>query len=358
MENWLEINLGSLRNNYNYISSKTGTKIISVIKADGYGMGSFEIAKELERLGTHMFAVAFFREAEELRREGIKKSILVFNYISPENLTKCFGKDYILTIYSVDQLKTYISRLGEDLKKLKFHLKVNTGMNRLGIDFCEIEEMSDLIIENNIEVEGVYSHFSDAEEDFEFTELQNKKFEEFIREFEKYGIGFRVKHMANSPASLKHEKYYYDFIRVGMLLYGLQPLPEPDGNIEGIFSWKARISNTRVIEAGERISYGKKETDEKLNIACIPVGYAHGYMRQLSNKAYVKYKGNSCPIIGKVCMDQMIIDVTGVGGASIGDEVVLLGDGISPEELAEMAGSIADDLICKISSRIERVIVK
>ena len=154
MENWLEINLESLRNNYDYIKSKTDTNIISVIKADGYGMGSFEIAKELERLGTHMFAVAFFKEAEELRREGIKKEILIFNYISPENLTKCFGKDYILTIYSVDQLKIYISQLGEDLKKLKFHLKVNTGMNRLGIDFCEIEELSNLIREKQYRSRG------------------------------------------------------------------------------------------------------------------------------------------------------------------------------------------------------------
>ena len=358
MENWLEINLDSLRNNYKYIKAKSGTKIISVIKADGYGMGSFEIARELERLGTDMFAVAFFKEAEELRKEGIEKEILIFNYISPENLSKCLGKNYILTIYSVEQLKNYILELGEKLKELKFHLKVNTGMNRLGIDFCEIVEIEKLIRQNGIQACGIYSHFADAEGDEGFTEAQCEKLDKYVREFEKLGIKFKEKHMANSTASLKYDRYYFDYVRVGMLLYGLQPVSDYDDNIEGIFIWKARISNTRYVDVGERISYGKKEISEKMKIACIPVGYAHGYMRQLSDKGYVNYKNVRCPVIGKVCMDQMIIDVSGVEDVRIGDEVVLLGEGISAEELADLSGSIADDIICKISSRIERVVIK
>jgi alanine racemase len=355
METWIELNLSHLKNNYEYIKNKTGKEICSVVKADGYGMGLYEISKELEKIGTDSFAVAFLKEGMNLRKQGIKKDIIVFNYVDIKMLSKALKYNLILTLYSMEQLDLYIEKIKKDISKLRFHIKINSGINRLGIDEVDVERLVSQIKLYDIKVEGIYSHFGDVNDD-KFTEEQ---YETLIRVAKRVEaeLGIKIKkHIANSPASLLYNKYYLDMVRVGMLLYGLQPLPENNPEIKEIFTWKSVISGKRYVEKNERISYGKYKSDKKRLIATVPVGYSHGYMRQLSNKSYVMINNKKCMILGDICMDQMVVDISEAGQVDIGDEVTLLGGAISAETLGEMAGTIADDILCKISPKIERVI--
>ncbi len=355
MENWVEIDLDRLKSNYLYIKSKTTCPVCAVIKADGYGVGSYEIAKELENLGVNLFAVAFLKEAMDLRSFGIKSEILILNYISPDKLENLNDNKIILTLYSLEQLKIYLEF--KNIQNKRFHIKVNTGMNRLGFDEKDIEELTEIIKNNNLVVEGIYSHFSHIENK-DFTEKQYLNFINICSKIEK-SIGKKlIKHISNSGATMKYTQYNLDFVRVGMALYGLQPLKEKDNNIRGIITWKSKISSIRQIKKGESISYGNEQIEDNKKIAIIPVGYSHGYMRQLSKNAYVLIKDVKVRIIGKILMDQMYIDVTKLEEVKIGDEVVLLGDRVEAERIADFSGTIADDIISKISPRIERVFIK
>ncbi len=356
METWLELDLNKLKNNYKYIKEKTRTPICSVIKADSYGLGVEEIAIELEKLGTDIFAVAFFNEALELRKVGIKKEILIFNYISTENLEKILDNNMIVTLYSLEQLKAYIAYDLELLKKITFHIKLNTGMNRLGFDINHLEELVSLIKENKLNIKGIYSHFAHAE-DYEFSKKQNDLFLMMAKNIEEeLGITLK-KHLANSTASLKYEDFYHNMVRIGMLLYGLQPLYKEDSQIKCIFTWKSKITNLRKVKKGQRISYGEFLAKKDMCIATVPVGYSHGYMRQLSNKGKVYIEGKKYQIIGNVCMDQILVDLTGMNlDRKLGVEVELLGPNISPEYLANLSGTIADDIICKLHPKIKRVV--
>lgn len=354
MDTWLEIDLSKLANNFNYMKSKTKTGIISVVKANAYGMGSVRIAQELEILGTDMFAVATYEEAEELRMGGIKKEILILNETSSENLKNSIDKNYIFTIFNLYYLKKWINDIGENIKKLKFHIKVDTGMNRLGFKLKGIGELSELIEQNNIRVDGVYSHFAAAETDEEFTEQQFINFNEIINKFEKNDINFKYKHLANSAAGLKYDKYNLNFVRIGMALYGLQPLNEHDSNIQEIFTWKSKIIEIRKVKKGERISYSSKPLIDNKRIGVIPVGYAQGYMRQLSESGYVVCNEIKCRILGSVCMEKIIIDLTNIA-AEIDDRVILLGNDVSIQEKSSLAFTIGDDILCKLSNRVERI---
>lgn len=355
METWIEINLSHLKSNYEYIKNKTGKEICSVVKADGYGMGLYEISTELEKIGTDSFAVAFLKEGINLRKQGIKKDIIVFNYVDIKMLSKALEYNLILTIYSMEQLDLYIENMKSDISKLRFHIKINSGINRLGIDEGDIERLISKIKFYGIRVEGIYSHFGDVEDEF-FTENQYLRFIKAAESVEAE-LGEKIKkHISNSPASVLFDKYYLDMVRVGMLLYGLQPLAENNPEIKEIFTWKSVISGKRYVEKDERISYGGYKSDRNRLIATIPVGYSHGYMRQLSNKACVLINNKRCRVLGDICMDQMVVDITEIGDISIGDEVTLLGGEISAETLGEMAGTIADDILCKISPKIERVL--
>lgn len=355
MENWLEIDLNRLRSNYTYIKSKTNSTLCAVIKADGYGIGSYEIAKELENLGVKNFAVAFLKEAEELRGFGIRSEILILNYISPEKLKNLVDEKIVLTIYSLEQLKKYFDF--DDLKGKRFHIKLNTGMNRLGFGKEEIDELVKISKEKNLNIEGIYTHFAHVDDE-EFTKKQYEKFFEMSESVEKQLNKSLIKHVANSAATLKYKNYGLDFVRVGMGLYGLQALENYDSKIKSIITWKSKITNIREVEIGERISYGREVLNETKKIAIIPVGYSHGYMRQLSDKAYILIKGRKVRIIGKIFMDQMVVDITDTKNIKVGDEVILLGDGVEAEEIALFSGTIADDIISKISPRIKRIFIK
>lgn len=356
METWLEINLRELENNYKYIKSKTNSKICSVIKADGYGMGSYDIAKKLEILGTDMFAVAFLKEGYRLRKKGIKKDILLLNFVAPDKLDFVIQNNLTLTLYSLTQVEMYIENKKIDLKKIKFHIKINTGMNRLGFDKDDFPKLIELIEKYELDIRGVYCHFADVNDE-EFTKKQYKEYIDFVENLESLFDRKLIKHVCNSAGTLKYKAYHLDMVRVGMALYGLQPLNILDENIKSIFTWKSKITNIRKVEAGERLSYGHYTLNENKIIATIPVGYSHGYMRQLSNKAYVLIKDIPCRILGDICMDQMLIDISDLREVEVEEEVILLGENLKPEILGELANTIADDILCKISPRINRILI-
>lgn len=357
MENWLELDLNKLEKNFKYIKMKTNSSICSVIKADSYGLGSESIALKLDQLETNTFAVAFLDEALELRKLGIKKDIIIFNYIPQERLEEAKNNNLIVTLYSLEQLKEYIKSSIEFLSTIKFHIKLNTGMNRLGFDIWQLKDLVEIIKEKKLRVEGLYSHFAHAE-DMTFTNKQNELFISMSNFIEKEMKRSFVKHIANSTATLKYENFTYDMVRVGMVLYGLQPIEGyVDNNIECIFTWKSKITHVRKVKKGERISYGQYRVEKDMCIGTIPVGYSHGYMRQLSNKGEVYISGEKYPIVGKICMDQMLVDISKMNKSrKLGVEVELLGENITPEYLAYLSGTIADDIICKISPTIKRII--
>lgn len=355
MENWVEIDLNRLKNNYEYVKNRVNEPLCAVIKADGYGVGSYEIAKELEELGVKSFAVAFLKEAIDLRNFGIKSEILILNYVSPDKFSLIRDEKFIFTIYSLEQLGVYLSE--NNLSHLNFHIKINSGMNRLGINEEEIFELIGLIKENNLRITGIYSHFAHVEDEV-FTKNQFLNFNKMTKMVED-GLNIKlIKHISNSGATLKYKDYRLDFVRVGMALYGLQALSDKDKNIRGIITWKSRISAIREVKKGERISYGNQILEEDKKIAIIPVGYSHGYMRQLTEDAFVIINNKKAKILGKIFMDQMLVDITDIKNVEISHEVIILGDGIEAEIIAGFSGTIADDVISKISPRIERVFIK
>ncbi len=352
MENWLEIDLNKLKSNYEYIKKISGSNLCPVVKANAYGLGSIRIAKELVELGANIFAVAFLDEAILLRKNGIEKDILVFNYVDLEELSEKYDGKIILTLFSLEQLKNILNI--NIASKIRFHIKINTGMNRLGFDEKDINELCYLIEKYDLKVEGIYSHFSDVEDE-NFT---RKQYMEFIRISEiieeKLSKKF-VKHISNSAGALKYKEFNLDFIRCGMGLYGLQPLKVKNENISNVLSWKSKISDLRNLSKGERISYGNEEIEEDKKIAIVPIGYSHGYIFQNSKNGYVIINGLKANILGNIFMDQMIVDVTEIDGISIGQEVVVLGDGVEAEEIAKFSNTIADDVISKISLRVKRI---
>ncbi|OQY09201.1 MAG: alanine racemase [Fusobacteriia bacterium 4572_132] len=345
-----KIDLEKYEENLNYIRKITDAKIMVVVKANAYGHGMVKISKKSEELGIDFFGVAFLEEAEELRKNDIKSDILILNYIAEENIIKVSQSDYIITLYSLEQLEKYNEILGKKLKNIKFHININTGMNRLGINIDELEKLK----KYNINIEGAYSHFSNAGNDEEITEKQYQIFQKSVRKLKKMGFNIRIKHISNSAGVFQNKKYSLDYVRVGMALYGLQPL-NYKLDLKPIMTIKTIVSNIRNIKKGENIGYGKNISNKNVKISIIPIGYSDGYLMSLSKKGYVLIDGKKCNIVGEVCMEQIIVDISKLKNVSIGDEVVILGQQklaeITPEILGKLANTVPDDIVCKLGQK-------
>lgn len=353
---YLEIELNKVVENYNYVKSLTNSKIMAVVKANGYGLGIVEITKILKKAGADFFGVAFYEEAIKLIKIGIKEKILIFNYIKKEYLNKLINIDnIIITIYSIEQLNGYIDYIGKDIAKLKIHLKVNTGLDRLGIREENLDEAIKLIKKYNLNIEGIYSHFANASGSEKYTRFQNENFNKIIKKFEKFEILFEIKHISNSAATLLYREFDYDYVRVGMAIYGLQPLKKYDNNIKEVVKLKSIISGVFNVKNGENIGYGLKNIALKdMKIATIPIGYNDGYLFELSNKGLVEINGEECNIVGEVCMDQIIVDVSKIENLKIEDEVIVIGGKIGINRLAKMVDTIPDDILCKLGKSLEK----
>ena len=372
---WAEIDLDVAESNYNYIRSLTKSKICPVVKADAYGHGAVNMAKMYEDLGADFLAVSNIEEAIQLRRAGITLKILILGYTPPKDANTLCYNDISQCVYSIE----YAEELSEVLKKsgnkLNIHIKVDTGMSRLGFfyqDFNRDEKAVDEIARvcnmQGLVPEGIFTHFSVADEGDKgnsFTMRQYGLFKELIETLIGKNIKFKYRHCANSAAILDFPLSHFDMVRAGIIIYGLEPSSDirNKGKLKPCLQLKSVVSHVKTIPDGTDISYGRKFTAEKeMKIATVPIGYADGYSRLLSGKGNVLIKGTRCPILGRVCMDQLMVDVSHIEKVNTGDLVTLIGtDGaetITADELAELTGTINYEIICDIGARVPRIYLK
>ena len=367
---YVTVNLDAIVSNMRHMKANLAeqTKVMGVIKTDGYGHGAVPIARQLENLDfVFGYAVATPEEAGLLRRAGIKKPILILGYTFPYCYEKLVEEQIRPAVFRYDAL----SALGETAarmgKTLPVHIKVDTGMNRIGIrpDETGLAFVQKALETPGITVEGIFTHFARADEtDKTAAKQQLVKFQNFCKEIqEKLGVRIPIQHCSNSAGIVEMRDANMDMVRAGITLYGLWPSDEVRQDIVELtpaLSWYTHISYIKEVEPGNAVSYGGTYTVEKpMRIATIPVGYVDGYPRGLSNKGYVLINGKGAPILGRVCMDQFMVDVTQIPEAKEGALVTLIGrDGeeqITMEELGDLSGRFNYELACDIGKRIPRV---
>lgn len=347
-------------------SLKEGTGIIVVIKADGYGHGAVPIANMLEQLHYIWgFAVATLDEAVVLRSEGVKKPILVLGCIFPDQYREMLDHDIRMNVYT-EEMAQAISRIAvEEGKQAYLHTKLDTGMGRLGFDISEesvtaIEHISKM---DHVVMEGIFTHFAKAdEEDKTYTREQMEKFCWMVEKLEARNVEFEHKHCANSAAIIDMPESNFDLVRSGIATYGLYPSDEVKQEnlyLKPALALKSHVAFVKKVSKGTAISYGGTYISEKdMLIATVPLGYADGYPRSLSNNGYVLIRGRKAPIVGRICMDQFMVDVTEIPDTQFGDKVTLIGRDkdiyLSVETLAELSGRFNYEFVCDLNKRIPR----
>ncbi len=369
MRTWAEISLPNLEHNFKAMKARlqSGTRFLGVVKADAYGHGAVRVAALLEKLGCSYLGVACIDEALALREGGITLPVLIMGYTPPELTQTLVDNNLTQTIYSADMATAYAERAERCGKRLTVHLKLDSGMGRLGF-VCgrgrdPLPEILDILSLPELYFEGVFSHFAVADvfEDA-FTEQQFNDFRELVRRLEaQSGIHFKIKHCANSGAMINYDWTYFDMVRPGLTLYGHYPDKETGAlDLRPVMQLKTRIAQVKDYEPGDTVSYGRIFTaPRKMRVAVITIGYADGLFRTLSGRIDVLVRGRRAHQIGRICMDMCMIDVTDIPDAEIGDVVTLFGrdgeDRIPIEELAEKADTISWELLCAVSARVPRV---
>ncbi|MBO5494086.1 MAG: alanine racemase [Eubacterium sp.] len=363
--NYAKIDLDAIEYNTDRILEKLDgrAKLLAVIKADAYGHGAVEVAHFLKDR-CDFFGVASVEEAAELYRAGIKTPILILGYVSPKQYEEVVSDGFRIPVFSLETAKALSAEAVRQGRVAKFHFCIDTGMSRIG--FQVNEKSADLCSEicalDNIEAEGLFSHFATADEkDLTKTLAQREKFVSFVKMLEQRGIDIPIKHLYNSAGIMVFDEYF-DMVRSGIITYGLYPSGDVDKSLlelKPALEWKSHITHIKTLEKGREISYGGTYITEKDTVvATVPVGYADGYPRLLSNKGRVLVNGKSARILGRVCMDQLMIDITGIDGVSVEDEVTLVGrDGgafLPVEEVAALAGTINYELVCSLSRRVPK----
>ncbi len=365
---WAEINIDALKSNAANIRKITNpnSKIMAVVKADAYGHGYKECCMALLESGVDAFAVAMVDEAKELRRVGIEVPILILGATFAEEAKEIVENDIMPTVYNYEYAKCLSDTASLLGKTVKVHLKVDTGMSRLGFVsgenneavIAEIVKISKL---PHLEIDGIFSHFACAdEENRDYTKMQLDRFLNLVAGLSEVGIEIPCKHIANSAGIMMYPEAHLDMVRAGVILYGYYPSEEVDKSrleLSPVMTLKSRITLVKEVEDGVGVSYGKTYiTDKKTKIATIPVGYADGYPRCLSHKAKIEAGGELCNVIGRICMDQCMIDVTNVNNINIGDEVIIFGDGqITADSVANWMNTINYEVLCLVSKRIPRI---
>lgn len=365
------VNLNAIEHNLLEIRRKISenTKLMAIIKADAYGHGAVPLAKAIGDSGRiDCYGVAIIEEAVELREAGITKPILVLGYTPKEQYNLVVAYEVMQTIFQYDMAKALSEEAVRQGKTAKIHIKIDTGMSRIGyIDTWDnMDEIKRIKSLDNIEIEGLYSHFAKADETERISsQKQLQRFNNFICRLEQEGIIIPVKHMSNSAGIIEYSEADYNLVRCGIATYGIYPsdmVNHEDIRLIPAMEIKTHVIYIKEVEPGVGISYGATYvTDKPTKVATIPVGYADGYSRNLSNRGKVIINGQYAPIIGRICMDQFMVDVTDLKEVKQGDTVTLLGrDGdayISAEELAEWSHSFAYELVCTVGKRIPRVYI-
>lgn len=361
---WAEIDLRAIEYNYRQVKRLVGkpTNIMVVVKANAYGHGTVEVSAVLEKLGVDYLGVATTDEAVRLRDHGIKTPILVLGSVLPEEVRILIEKDITLTLCSEDLLKAIRSQTSNGYRA-KVHIKIDTGMGRIGIWHEEaLNFIKNLVQDKKVFIEGIYTHFSSAGRDDFFTNYQIEAFEKLLAQLEGFDVRIPLRHAANSIATVDFRRSHMNLVRPGLIIYGMYPkytFPKLI-RLKPAMSLKTKIVYIKDTPPGRSISYGRTYVTQKhTKIATLPIGYADGYARNLSNKADVLIHGRRAKVVGKVTMDQMMIDVGHIRGVKLGDEVVLIGrqgrNEIRLEKLARLAETIAYEFVCGISNRVPRV---
>ena len=368
-----DIDLDAVQFNFDQMSKNIpqGTKIMAVVKTDAYGHGAVPLASFMEPCDELWgFATATVDEAVELRQAGIKKPILILGYTFPECYTHIVKNEIRQTIFTLDMAKALSNEAVRQNKKAYIHIKLDTGMGRIGYQnakeaAADAEKISKLPM---LEIEGVFTHFANADTSSQENTLrQLEKFDEMIEAMEAVGVTFSLKHCANSAGIIELTERKFDLVRAGIISYGLWPSDEVKKDVvqlKPILSLKSHVVYVKEVEPGCAVSYGSTwVAEEKRKIATIPIGYGDGYPRSLSNKGYVLIKGCKAPIVGRVCMDQMMVDVTDIPEEiRVGDRVTLIGqDGdltITAEEIGDLSGRFNYELVCDLGNRIPRIYYK
>ena len=361
--NYVTIDLDVISCNFQNISAKAGGPVMAVVKADAYGHGAVPIARLLEP-HCAWFGVSSVDEALELRRAGLEKPILILCHTPPSTFPTIIQEHLRPAIFCWEDALALSAAAVQQGVRAPFHFAVDTGMSRIG--FQVTEEEADLCAAiaqlPGLEAEGLFSHFATADcADLSKTQEQTALFDRFYEMLQARGVHVKLRHLDNS-AGLMNFSSHYDMVRAGIVIYGLYPSNEVDPALlplQPALRWCSRVSHLKLLPAGRQIGYGGTYvTDRPTMVATIPVGYADGYRRSLSNRFYVLIRGKRAPILGRVCMDQLMVDVTDIPDVAAGDCVVLIGsDGsetITVEQFAEAAGSFNYEIICGISRRVPR----
>ena len=366
------ISLDAIRYNFEQMKKniKEGTKIIAVIKADAYGHGAVPIARMLEEFDYIWgFAAATAQEALQLRRAGITRPILILGLVFEEYYKELAENDVRMAVCDYETARKFNKAAEAAGKKGLIHLAADTGMTRIGFKDREesLEEIRRIAALPNVEIEGLFTHFARADEyDRSPAMVQLERYLDFSRRVEEAGVEIPLHHCSNSAGIIRMPEANLNIVRAGITIYGIYPSSEVERDIvklEPVMELKSHVTYVKDVPAGAAISYGGTYVaDRKLRVATVPVGYADGYSRQLSNKGWVLIHGQKAPILGRVCMDQFMVDVTEIGDVKKGDEVTLIGrDGdefIGIEEIGDLCGRFSYEFACDISPRVPRVYIK
>jgi len=366
---WAEINLDCVENNIREIRRVSKSReIIGVIKADAYGHGAVDLAPVLLQNGADSFAVAVLSEGVELRRSGLDCPIMVLGFTPPNLVDNILRYDIEQTVYSYDFAKELSAMAVKKNKLARIHIVLDTGMGRIGFipdneSLDEVEKISHL---PNIIIEGIFTHFSTAdEENKEFTQKQLSIFNEFYKDLTSRGVKIKKRHTANSAAISDFPESHFEAVRPGIILYGYYPsdyVQKDKIHLKRVLTLKTNIVLIKTVPKGYPISYGRRfYTERDSIIATLPVGYADGYTRLLFNKGKVIINGKYAKVVGSICMDQCMVDITDIPEAKVGDEVILLGeDGVKydADDMADDIGTISYEVLTMISKRVPRVYTK
>lgn len=362
---WVEVNLTRLTQNLQAIRAHVApAKVMIIVKANAYGHGLAEVSKHLSPFADYI-GVAVLEEGILLRELGVTVPILVLGGIWGNQLPHYLQHDLTLTASSVERLEQIDTVARQMGVQAKVHLKIDTGMERIGVHYYNAHTILESALKcPNVAVEGIFSHFANADSsDLTHAHLQLERFNDVLRFFDNHSLPMPIRHMANSPAILQLPESYYDMVRPGIMLYGVYPTFEIPRTVpvRPALAWKSRVVYFKVVNPGHPVSYGSTwQSDHPVRVVTLPVGYGDGYFRGLSNKTQVLIRGKKYPQVGRICMDQMMVNIE-TDSAFNGDEVTLIGEldgeSISAQDLADWAGTIPYEILTNINTRVPRVYI-
>ena len=368
---WAEIDLDALAHNMRGIRKITSpsAQVMAVVKADAYGHGYYEVTKTLLENGADRLAVAMLQEGIQLRKSGFTQPILVLGALVEEDIEGYIDYEVTPNVFCVEQARAVSETAEKKGKTVKIHIKIDTGMTRIGFVATEdnegiADEIAEIAKMPNIEIEGMFSHFATSDEtDGAYTRMQYARFMDVVKKLEERSVTIPVKHICNSAGIMMYPEMHLDMVRPGIILYGLYPSDEVDKgrlDLRPVMSLKSKVTLVKEVEEGRGVSYGKEYiTSKPTKIATVPIGYADGYLRRLKDKAKMMVNGETVPVIGRICMDQCMIDVTNVNTIKRGDEVTIFSDtGITMDDVAAWSETINYEIACEIGKRIPRIYIR